>query len=366
MTAIPMAKSGVGFYVLNLLNALAKMDSDDTYYIYTKKEDQSLVAHNACFNIIPCSTNNRLLRLGWEQIFLPRYIAQHKLDVFHSPHYTVPFRSKVPTVATFHDMTFFTHPEVHEKSKVLFFRQMIPLAAEQANAVIAVSQSTKRDMVRLLDVPESKIHVVYEGIDSSQYRPVEQDQRMNQIKMEYNLPDQFIFFVGTLEPRKNIDGTIRAFKQVCDEIGRQYGLVVTGAKGWNYHSLFTLVQELGLEENVTFTGYVREEDLPYLFSTASVFVYPSFYEGFGIPPLEAMACGTPVVASNVSSLPEVIGDAGLLVDPTKDNEIAEAVLQILTSEDLSKKLSTAGLARAQLFSWQKAARETIEVYESVV
>jgi glycosyltransferase involved in cell wall biosynthesis len=367
MTAIPQAKSGVGFYVLNLLKALSEVDRNDTYYVYTKKEDRLLVEHDpAHFNIIPCSTNNRLLRLGWEQMFLPHYISRDKLDVFHSPHYTIPLRSKAPTVSTFHDMTFFSHPEVHEKSKVLFFRQMIPLAAERADAIIAVSQSTKKDMVRFLDLPESKIHVVYEGIDSEEYRPLAQDERMDNIKRQYKLPEEFVLFVGTLEPRKNIDGAIRAFKQVTEETGKKFGLVVTGGKGWNYHSIFNLVQELDIEDDVRFTGYVPEEDLPYLFNAATVFAYPSFYEGFGIPPLEAMACGTPVVASNVSSVPEVVGDAGLLVDPSKDEEIAGAILRILTDPDLRSELSAKGLERTKLFSWQKAAKETLKIYNSVV
>ncbi len=366
ITAIPRAKSGVGFYVLNLLKALAEIDRENEYYIFSKKEDQLLVDFDTnSFNIIPCSTSNRLLRLGWEQILLPRHISRHKLKVFHSPHYTVPLKSKIPVVTTIHDMTFFTHPDVHEKSKVIFFQQMIPLATRRADAVIAVSENTKKDAMKFLDLPENKIHVVYEGVDTRLYKPLKQDRQSSLIKERYGLRKDFILFVGTLEPRKNIDGVIRAFWQVTKETEGQYNLVVTGTKGWNYQSIFALVQELNLQENVQFTGYVPEEDLPHLFNAATVFVYPSFYEGFGIPPLEAMACGTPVVASNVSSLPEVVGDGGLLVDPYKVDEIAESILRILTHEDLRGELARKGRERAQLFTWQGAAQKTVDIYNLV-
>ncbi len=366
ITAIPRAKSGVGFYVLNLLKALAKIDKENTFYIFSKKEDELLVDFEADnFHTIWHSMSNRLLRLGWEQTLLPRHISKYKLNIFHSPHYTVPLKCRVPVVTTFHDMTFFSHPEVHEKSKVIFFQRMIPIAAQRADAIIAVSESTKKDVVNFLNLPKDKVDVIYEGVDVNFYRPISKDQKVDLIRERYGLEKDFLLFVGTLEPRKNIEGVIKAFLQVTKKTKKQYNLVVGGTKGWHYKSIFELVQKMNLHREVIFTGYVPEEDLPYLFNAASVFVYPSFYEGFGIPPLEAMACGTPLVTSNISSLPEVVADAGLLVDPFSTDEIADAIIRVLTDQNLCSELARKGRKRAQLFSWEKAAKETLAVYRRV-
>ncbi len=367
ITAIPKAKSGVGFYVLNLLKALADVDKDDVFYVFSKKEDASLpdlAAEN--FRTIQCSTDNRLLRLWWEQAVLPRHMAANKLDVFHSPHYTIPLKCRIPTVTTFHDMTFFSHPEVHERSKVVFFQRMIKLAADRASAIIAVSESTKNDAVKFLGLQEDRIDVVYEGVDVDFYRPLDETDGLEPVRAKYGLEKDFILFVGTLEPRKNITGVIEAFSRVVGGVKKEYNLVVAGTKGWNYQSVFELVQRLNIEREVVFTGYVPEEELPLLLNAASVFVYPSFYEGFGIPPLEAMACGTPVVTSNISSLPEVVGDAGILVDPNDPDAIADAIQRILSDDGLRRELAAKGVARAKLFSWQKAAGETLAIYRRVV
>ena len=367
ITAIPKAKSGVGFYVLNLLRALADIDKEDIFHIFSKKEDALLLDFAVDnFRTIQCSMDNRLLRLWWEQAVLPRHMARNKLDVFHSPHYTIPLKCRIPTVTTFHDMTFFSHPEVHERSKVIFFQRMIRLAADRASAIIAVSESTKKDTVRFLGLPEDRIDVVYEGVDTDFYHPLGETDGLEPVRAKYGLEKDFILFVGTLEPRKNIAGVIEAFSKVVREAKKEYNLVVAGTKGWNYQSVFELVQRLNIEQEVIFTGYVPEEELPRLFNAASVFVYPSFYEGFGIPPLEAMACGTPVVTSSISSLPEVVGDAGLLVDPNSSDAIADAILRILTDDGLRRELTKKGVERAKLFSWQKAADETLAIYRRVV
>jgi len=234
----------------------------------------------------------------------------------------------------------------------------------RADHIIAVSESTKKDTMQLLGVPERKISVIHEAANPI-YKQLDREEARRRLAETYELPEHFILFVSTLEPRKNITALLQAYYQLIDDYKLPHKLVLAGRKGWLFDDVFNTVSRLKIEDDCIFLGRVPLEHLPYLYNAAEALVHPAFYEGFGLPPLEAMACGTPVVVSNVSALPEIVGDAGLLADPNDVEELEVAIYRALTDTDLRETMIERGLKRAALFSWERAARETLEVYRQV-
>jgi glycosyltransferase involved in cell wall biosynthesis len=238
------------------------------------------------------------------------------------------------------------------------------VSARKASKIIAISENTKKDIIDYFGIDEEKIRVIYLGVDR-QFSP-QPDMDEVGVLSKYNLPSGYILSVGTLEPRKNLIRLINAYKMVASSGEPVPKLVIVGGQGWGDEELGKVVRESGLIDLVILTGYVPDEDLPALYRNTTVFVYPSLYEGFGLPPLEAMACGTPVITSNVSSLPEVVGDAAILIDPYNTTEIAQAIASVLKDKELRERLRMNGLARSNLFSWDKTARETLKLYQEVI
>jgi len=284
------------------------------------------------------------------------------VDLFHATEHLLPRLSSIRTVFTLHDLIFLFHPETHKPLNRWFLTLMMPRFLRAADAIIAVSECTKRDAIRFYGIPEENITVIYEGVNP-RFRPVG-PEAMAAVRARYDLPEHFILYVGTIEPRKNLTVLLEAFSNLQSAICNLH-LVFVGKKGWLYEGFFRRLRELGLEDRVIFTGYVPDEDLPAIYSAAELFVFPSLYEGFGLPVLEAMACGTPVVCSNTSSLPEVAGDAALLVDPTDVCALAGAMERALRDETLRATLRVRGIERARRFTWARAAQETMQVYENV-
>jgi glycosyltransferase involved in cell wall biosynthesis len=284
------------------------------------------------------------------------------VDLFHATEHLLPRFSSVRTVFTLHDLIFLFHPETHKPMNRWFLTLMMPRFLRAADAVIAVSECTKRDAIRFYRIPEEKITVIYEGVNP-RFRPAS-PEAIAAVRARYGLPERFILYVGTIEPRKNLTTLLEAFHHLLATYDLR--LVIVGKKGWLYERFFRRLRELGLENRVLFTGYVPDEDLPAIYSAADLFVFPSLYEGFGLPVLEAMACGTPVICSNTSSLPEVAGDAALLVDPTDARALTGAMEQVLTNERLWATLRAKGMERARGFTWEKAAYRTWEVYQQVI
>jgi glycosyltransferase involved in cell wall biosynthesis len=238
------------------------------------------------------------------------------------------------------------------------------VSARKASKIIAISENTKKDIIDYFRIDEEKIRVIYLGVDR-QFSP-QPDTNEVGVLSKYNLPRGYILSVGTLEPRKNILRLINAYKMVASTGEPVPKLVIVGGQGWRNEDLGKLVRESGLADRVVLVGYVPDEDLPTLYRNAAVFVYPSLYEGFGLPPLEAMACGTPVITSNISSIPEVVGDAAILIDPYNTTEIAQAIASVLNNKELRDRLKMNGLVRSNLFSWDKTARETLKLYQEVI
>jgi glycosyltransferase involved in cell wall biosynthesis len=350
-------RAGIGEYTLRLTQALAATYPGDRFTLLQDfRSSQPLVdVANVFISRARVPSHHRL-----EQYFLPLVVSGLKADVFHSPDFIPPLHARGRSVITIHDLAFLIYPHFLTKEAARYYGQ-IDRAVRHADQIIAVSQSTKHDLVRMLGTPEDKISVIYEAADPL-FRPIDQATALQHVEALYDLPEDFILFVSTIEPRKNVSGLLRAYRRLRDDYKLTPALVLAGAPGWLSDDVHALVDKLELRPHCFFLGRVDSHDLRYLYNAARCLVHPAFYEGFGLTPLEAMACGTPVVASNVSSLPEVVGDAAMLVDPQHDEEITVALWRVLTDQALRETLRAKGLQRAAAFSWQRAAEQTMAVY----
>jgi glycosyltransferase involved in cell wall biosynthesis len=362
-TAIPRLMAGAGVYTDNLIRALARVDADNEYVVFAKDSAfDGLARGRPPFSVVRGGGRSRAMRLAWEQIVLPAQLRALRIDVLHSPHHTTPMVvAGCRRVVTFHDLTFFILPERYPRSRLVYFRSVSWAAAWAAAMLICPSQTVREDIVRILHTPPEKVRPIAEAAAPA-FRPIDDPAVLDRLRYGHMLPDRFILSVGSLEPGKNRATLLKAFAELRRR-GVEQNLVVAGQRAWKYGADFRLAEDLGLKGHVVFTGYVMPEEMPALYNAADLFVFPSLYEGFGLPVLEAMACGVPVVASNVSSIPEVAGDAALLVDPRDDAALCDAMERILKDSGLQATLRQRGVERAATFSWEKAARETIAVYE---
>ncbi len=352
--------AGISRYTSQLIEGLARLDSGDEFIILQsyKAKKPLLDSPNFTMRRVLTPSHHRL-----EQLILPIEISTMGLDVLHSPDFIPPFHRNCRSVITIHDLVFILYPHFLSKDAARYYGQ-IDQAVRHTDAIIAVSEATKRDIMRLVGVPESKITVIYEAA-SPIFRPIDATDVRKRVSDRFGVHGDFLLFVSTIEPRKNVPTLLKAMRQLIDDYRTEVKLVLAGEKGWLYDDVFRLVNDLQLEDDVVFLGRVSTEELLWLYNSAQALVAPSIYEGFGLPPLEAMACGTPVVVSNVSSLPEVVADAGLLIDPYDVDEITVAMWRVLTDEDLRATLIEKGLKRAGHFSWDKAAEQTLELYHSL-
>ena len=352
--------AGITWYIYNLLAHLPEIDQGIhcTAFMSERRYHGSPPLE---LRLSRLPTRRPAARIIWEQLIQPLAARRAGLDLLHGMAYVGPLGSGCPFVVTIHDLSFLLYPQSFRSLNQLYLKLFARLSVRRARRVIAVSESTKRDAVKQYGVTPEQVDVVHNGVDS-EFRPLPIDQ-VSAFRADRGLPERFILFVGTLEPRKNIARLIKAYAQLP---GARPPLFFVGGKGWFYDEIFALVEGLNLGAEVHFTGYVSTADLPWWYNAADLFVYPSLYEGFGLPPLEAMACGTPVVTSTVSSLPEVVGQAGLLVDPTDTEGLAAAMERGLNDADLRAQMKAMGLARAAGFSWRETARRTVDSYRRAV
>jgi glycosyltransferase involved in cell wall biosynthesis len=289
------------------------------------------------------------------------------MNVFHCSDVLLHKQQGVGTVVTVYDLSTLLFPEFHVRSTVELHATKMHFVRKQADLVIATSENTRRDVIKHLGVPPERVHVVHAAA-GEQFRPIKDASAVATVTHRYGLePNRYLLTVGTLEPRKNQKRLVEVFHVLSQrEAAQGLKLVLAGRKGWLYDDLFRRVEELGLREHVVFTGAVPEQDLPALMNGALLFIYPSLYEGFGLPVLEAMACGVPVITSNVSSLPEVAGDAAVLVNPCDVQELAEAIQHLITNRETRQALREKGFAQAGRFSWERAAVETLQMYSALI
>ncbi len=302
-------------------------------------------------------TSRAAVRVLWEQLVQPWTLRRIGAHLVHGPAFVGPLLAPCPVVITIHDLSFIRFPTLFRPANRLYLTVLTRLSARHARRLIAVSAHTAAETTRLLGVPSERIDVVYHGVDPA-FHPLPADE-VAVFRQRRGLPERFVLCVGTLEPRKNQTRLVEAFARIHDG---QVKLVLVGGKGWLYDELFTRVEALGLSKEIIFPGYVMNDELPLWYNAATILAYPSLYEGFGMPVLEAQACGTPVLTSNVSSLPEAAGDAASMVDPYDVEALAAELDRLLTDKPLRHELRKRGLAHASQFTWTLMAQETADVY----
>ncbi len=357
-------RAGISHYVEQTLLELGKIDRANRYTVYTTRGlNGAALGLPPNFRVVPSRlpTINPRVRIPWEQLLAPLLLRQSGAQLFHGVHSVVPFASPVPSVVTVHDLAFIRFSQTFRAYNRAYLDLATRLSVRRAARVLVVSEHTKREVVGILGVPEERV-VVTPNAARAHFRPPE-PQRLAAFRAKKGLPERFVLYVGTLEPRKNLPTLLEAYAEVARR--HDAPLIVGGGKGWLYDAVFQRLEELGLREQVRFVGYIEEEELPLWYAAATVFVFPSIYEGFGMPPLEAMACGTPVITSNSSSLPEVVGEAGLMAPPDDPAAFAAAIDQVLSDAGLRAELRERGLAQAARFTWRTTAERTLAAYEAV-
>ena len=348
--------AGINWYIYNLLQHLPDADPGVDYTVFLRELSYPGKA-TLDLQRARLPTHRPPVRILWEQAVQPWAARRSGLDLLHCPAFVGPLWGSTPFVVTVHDLSFLLFPEGFRGGNRIYLRTLTGLSLRRARRVIAVSESTRQDLARLYGLAPQRVDVVHNGVDAA-FRPLPAGE-VEAFRSRKGLPERFLLFVGTLEPRKNIVRLVEAYAQLPRP---RIPLMLVGGKGWFYEEISARVEELDLADEVRFVGYIPAEELPLWYNAAEALAYPSLYEGFGLPALEAMACGTPVVTSGTSSLPEVVGEAGMLVEPTDVAALAGALQQVLEDGDLQEQMRTAGLARAASFSWQRTARETVKCY----
>ena len=346
--------AGVHQYILHLLTHLPKAGCQVTAFLGRRG---GLPDEGARLLRSRWPTDRPPVRAVWEQLIQPWALRRVGADLVHGPVFVGPLIAPCPLVITIHDLSFLRYPHLFRPANRLYLRIFTRASARRARRIIAVSAHAAEESVRLLGVAREKVDVVYHGVDPW-FRPLPPEE-VETFRARQGLPARFILYVGTLEPRKNLVRLVEAFARLGDP---DVWLVLVGGRGWYDEEIFARVEELRLKDRVLFPGYVQAEELPHWYNAATVFAYPSLYEGFGLPVLEALACGTPVLTSDRSALPEAAGDGGLLVDPCDVEAIAGGLHRLLTESTLREELRQRGLAHAGRFTWRRTAEETVATY----
>ncbi len=352
-------QGGPRTYVLGLLDALFRIDRENEYVVFYN--DPCHLGRFPLARELVLPGKSPLARLWREHILLPMACRRERIDLLHCPKSAIPFYSPCPTVVTLHDLIPLRHPETEKLAARIYWRLQIPIAARRSSYIITDSEHARQEIMADYQVAPQRIKAIMLGFDprmTVKPDPADTAAVMN----KYGLIEGYILYVGTIQPRKNIDTLIEAYARlrlVRDDMPK---LVIVGRKGWLYDQLFARIKELDLVDEIIFTGFVPDEELPQLYGGATLFAYLSFFEGFGLPPLEAMACGLPVITSDTTSLPEVVGDAGITVPPADIAAVATAIARIMDDGEFARTLGNRGLERAKLFSWDAAARQTLAIY----
>ncbi|HMQ52704.1 MAG TPA: glycosyltransferase family 1 protein [Anaerolineae bacterium] len=358
--------AGLGRYAAEVARALAEDGAVKLSLFYNREGQAELPAD---LDRLPQRTVN-IGNKPWRMAVLLSQLSRRPMDrvfgateLFHATNHLLAHFKQARTVFTLHDLIFLHYPEYHMFYNRWYLTLAMPHFLRAADLIIVPSACTKRDAQKFYGLPEDKIKVIYEAA-GPHFQPIRQAEAVDRVRRKYGLPERFLLHVGTIEPRKNLTRLLDAFHALLGE-EPELRLVLVGKKGWLYESFFQRLQALGLQERVIFPGFVDEAELPAFYQLAQVFVYPSFYEGFGLPPLEAMSCGAAVVSSQAASLPEVVGEAGLMVDPADTGALTRALRRVLLDAELRRKLQKRSLEQAQRFSWAKAAQMLVEAYGSV-
>ena len=363
-------RSGIGQYILNLLEALQQVDQENRYVVFGLAGDRSLdgvTAPNFTIVRIPDFFHRPVRSIVWHWIVLPILARRWRLDLIHLPSYRrlCPL-SPCPVVVTVHDLAILRDPAKYGHLRHLYAKNIVRRLLSRSAQIITVSNSTGQDVLAFVGLRPDGISVVHNGIDHKRYYPMDRAYCCDEVARRYGIRRPFILCVARLEhPGKNLVRLIEAFTRLKGQTGLPHQLVLAGARWNRVEAIYRAAGASGFAEDIVFSGFVPAEDLPLLYNAADLFVLPSINEGFGLPILEAMACGAPVTCANTSSIPEVAGDAALYFDPHEPNAIAQAILKLLEDREIRKALVSKGLERAARFSWEETARRTAALYREV-
>lgn len=358
LSVIQSTKSGVDWYTHHVIKEMMELLApDEQLFLFTNREtgfEKEALSSPGTTVVM----SRFRFQEPWRQFILPLLLQRHRIDVCFFTNFVLSIAATCPMVLTIHDLSFKLFPRTHSLRNVIWARSLVPISTRRAQRVIADSYNTKIDLLRVMNVAEEKVDVVHLGA-SELFSPEPHADDAETIS-RYGITEPYILYVGTLEPRKNLTMLIRCFDKIARERPDVH-LVLAGRRGWMAQAIFDELEKRDLLGRIQITGYVRDEDLPAIYRSASVFIYPSLYEGFGLPPLEAMSSGVPVIVSRNSSLPEVVGEAGLYVNPLDAEEMAEAIGRVLDDKELANSLREKGFERARQFSWHKTAVKTLEI-----
>lgn len=356
--------TGIGTYTYQLINYLNKIDNINEYLLFSPKNCTYNISlrNNFCVNAIIDDKKNNF----WDEVNVPNILKDKDIQIYHVPQNGIglPEDKNCSFIITLHDIIPYKMPETVSKNYLKIFREKIPQIFDDCDGIITVSNYSKDDIVKTFNFPSDKIYVTHLAAEDI-YKPIDKSYSKNIIKKFYSIDEDFILYVGGFSPRKNILGLIDAFSIFSNKYKNKIKLVIAGKKGLSYDIYKKRVHELNLDDKVIFPGFISIEHLPCLYNAAELFVYPSFYEGFGLPPIEAMSCGIPVIASNTTSIPEVTNGGALLVDPNNTDLLSDSILKIILDHKLKSKLIKAGLVRASELTWQKTAEDTLKAYHEV-
>ena len=366
-TAALKQSGGIGRYTRGLVTTLARLDSATRYTLLVTPDAPAggldFFTHFPNFSHQTTPLAERWMTIGWHRLFLPAPVEWFAgpVDLFHSPNFILPPTRRAKTLLTVHDLSFIRHPQGAVDSLRRWLLRVVPRSLARATHILADSLSTQQDLIDIFSVDPANITVVGAGVES-RFQPITEPARLEQVRLRYKLPpaQKIILSVGTLEPRKNFTGLIAAFN--VSPVRYSHHLVIAGGKGWLYDDILAAAHASPVAHRIHLTGFVADEDLPALYSLAHIFAYPSHYEGFGIPVVEAMACGVPVVCANNSSLPEVAGDAALQITAADTPALAHALHCLAVDEDLRRRAVELGLQQARRFTWEAAAQRLLAVY----
>lgn len=356
--------TGIGTYTYQLIKSLNNVDSYNDYLMFLP-QGSSLDTLKKNFKIKAVAPN--VGENFWDEVSVPNILDDYKMDLYHVPQNGVGLSENIncQKAITLHDIIPLKMPETVSDRYIKIFNEEMPKMLKNCQGIITVSEFSKEDIANTFNFPKDKIYVTHLAAEDI-YKPISKAICKNILKSKYGIDDRYILYVGGFSPRKNIIGLIESFSLIPENRRKNVKLIITGKKGLSYDRYRKRAEDLGILDKIVFTGFIPLEDLPIFYSAAEVLVYPSFYEGFGLPPLEAMACGTAVIASNLTSIPEVCGDAALFIDPYNIDELSNAIESVLNDSILMLTMVKKGLLRAENFSWDKTARKTIDAYEDML
>ncbi|WP_186428719.1 glycosyltransferase family 1 protein [Clostridium sp. BSD9I1] len=355
--------TGIGTYTENLVKNMINLDKENEFFIYWwGKNYDEFKRDNS--HIILSSKKHKSF---FEKYYFGENSRREGIDLFHVPQNGIGLDESISCkkVITIHDLIPYIMPETVGDGYLNKFLSSLPKLVELSDGILTVSEYSKKDILRFFPIDESKVYVTPLAADKK-YTPLDKEKCRQALEKTYNITNPFILYIGGFSPRKNVKSLILAFSKVYKDLPKEYSLVITGANKDNLEELFNLSQTQEIYSRIKFTGFIPEDHLPWFYNASDVFVYPSLYEGFGLPPLEAMSCGTPVIASNISSIPEVVRDAGILINPLNRQELEAALLTTLSSESILNELSEKGLKQSKLFSWHNTALATLNAYKKIL